>query len=59
MKKLVVMTALAAVAGSAAAQAATPARAKPTHVTVTPETLAQTPVSELLYSNFMELGYGY
>ena len=59
MKKLVVMTALAAVAGSAAAQAATPARAKPTHVTVTPETLAQTPVSELLYSNFIELGYGY
>ena len=59
MKKLLVMTALAAVAGSAAAQAAKPAGAEPYHVTVTPETLAQTPVSELLYSNFVELGYGY
>ena len=59
MKKLLMMTALAAVAGSAAAQAAKPAEAEPYHVTVTPETLAQTPVSELLYSNFLELGYGY
>ena len=62
MKKLLVITALAAVAGSAAAQAAKPAKpaeAEPYHVTVTPETLAQTPVSELLYSNFLELGYGY
>jgi len=59
MKKLVVLMVLAAVAGSAAAHAAKPAGAEPYHVTVTPETLAQTPVSELLYSNFMELGYGY
>ena len=57
MKKSVVL--LAAVAGSVAAHAANPAGAEPTHVTVTPETLAQTPVSELLYSNFLELGYGY
>lgn len=59
MKKLLVMMVLAALAGSAAAQAAKPAGAEPYHVTVTPETIAKTPVSELLYSNFVELGYGY
>ena len=57
MKKSLVL--LAALAGSVAAHAAKPAGAEPYHVTVSPETLAKTPVSELLYSNFLELGYGY
>lgn len=57
--KIKFLALIGGLAWSVAVHAAKPAVTEPFKVIVTPEPMAQTPVSELLYGNFVELGYGF